>query len=319
MPTHDEKPIDQRTTLEKLSKGDVGAFDAGDVAGAAGTTIGVVAPVLGKVVPGADGLAAAFTGISDHVAGSKEIAAISRRFGNTRRLRSPKVRAQLRHIEDRWQGSVMESLASWGGGAAVGAAAAAFIASPTFIGVPIAAIAGSIVGGFGGSYLYRKACTTQAQDPLTINEQICKMRDAGEVVPKELIAAALAANLSGKDGKYADKALKRLTGTKIFSEALGNEKNIPKLAAMMNDQRLRTSIRAATALPRDPMSPEKSTVDQYYELINSGALDPAKMLNKSDVLLAFQQLNAQKMSAQQQPAAEVPMTPAIERSRERTV
>jgi hypothetical protein len=301
-------PVDERSAMQKIAAGHLGALDCEDITGSVSMAAGLAGPVAGKVLPGVDAVQAVFSGIQGEAGAAKEYRRIAQRFGDPKMLArsSRAVKRKLRELEDRWKGNFLESAASAGGGALVGATLGSVIAWPIpLLGVPMGFVAGSIAGGMGGSYLYNKACVEQAQDPLTINEQICKIRDAGEPAPPELVFAALAANLSGADGKRADRLLKRHTGTKFFTEALGREENMGKLSAMMNDRRLDTAIRAQLHMPVDPAAPFASVAEQYAQAINQGRLDPTKLLVPGAGLQAIALAAAPAAAL----APQVPVTP----------
>lgn len=316
----DDNIDDERCLTDKLASGDFRAVDKAEAVSATRVASGIAGSLVGKVIPGLEAVDVGLATLEGEMQAQKDARKISRSIGDLNRLARANgtYRRKKRELDDRWKEGMMEAGVSAAGGAAGGAAVGALIGTSLGpIGTLVGFGVGSIAGGFGASKIYNTACVKQAQDPVTIQMQICKMRAAGQEVPKEIVFAALAADLSGKAGKKADKVLKRYTGTKLYTEALQLPDGMQKLSALMNDQPTRTSIRAATKLPRDLNDPMKSTVTQYAELINSGALDPAKMFDKGAVLMAFENLASQKSTAPVAP--EVPMTPAIERSRERTV
>ncbi|MEQ1789523.1 MAG: hypothetical protein ABL857_03670, partial [Rickettsiales bacterium] len=269
--------IDERGTLDKITAGDLGAMDLGDAASAG--QIGTMAlGAVGKAVPLVGAINTGLAGVIGDVDADKERAKISQYFKvkdiAQLKRRSPAFRKKAKELDERWQGSAGGTAASVAGGAAVGALLMGII--------PGGFIVGSIAGGFGGSYLYDKAFVKQAQDPVVINMQIGKMHEAGEYISPEVVFAALASNLSEKSGKMTDKLLKRRTGTKLFAEALADPKNMPKLAALMNDTRIDDAIRAQTGMTRDSQNPLKTVSEQYAELINSGQMKPEYMLKTGE-------------------------------------
>ena len=145
------------------------------------------------------------------------------------------------------------------------------------------------------------------------------MRDVGQAVPPELVFAALAASLTGKEGKRVDKLLKRYTGTTLFTEALADEKNFPKLAAMMNDRGVRNAIRAKTNLPRDFQNPAMSVSEQYAQAINAGVLDPALLLDNAACVSCIQQQALAGAKTAPALAPEVPVTPGMDRANTRSL
>jgi hypothetical protein len=161
-----------------------------------------------------------------------------------------------------------------------------------------------MIGGFIGHKIYSNGVAEQAQDPVVMNIQLMKMQEEGQGVPTEAVFATLAANLSGKQGKVVGKLLKKYTGTELFSEALADPKNIPKLQAMLHNPVVDDAIRAQTGMPRDANDPNKTVAEQYAELINGGHMQVKNMLNTGEGLYV--------LSALQQGVAynvDVPVTP----------
>jgi hypothetical protein len=301
-----QQPVDERGIVQKLSSGDIGALDAADVANAATMAAGFV----GSAIPGVDALQVGFSGIAGHAEATRDYSRISQRFGNVKQLSrsSPAFKRALSRIDDRWKDSMIETGVQVGGGILGGAALGALIGMPIpLIGAPIGFVIGSIVGGMIANNIYQNTWAQQVQDPIAINEQICKMREAGEEVPKELVFAALAANLSGKDGRRVDKLLKRHTGTTLFSEALAKETNIDRIGVIMNDPVVRNAIRVQTLCPRDTADPAKSVAEQYAEMINSGQMDPRDLLIPGGGILGASAPSVIK----DQMNVQVPMTPQV--------
>lgn len=252
----------------------------------------------GKALPG---IGTVVSGGMDYVSAQKEQGDLQKFFGKSalkQLRRDPAIRRAMEARDDKWEGSVLGSIASIAGGAAVGALLGVFTLNP------VIGFIGSIAGGFGGSYLYNKAFENDVQDPLMIAFQIGKMRESGEAVSPEVVFAALAANLPERDAKRVDKKLKKLTGETLFTEALSKQENMQKLIAMMNDDVIDDAIRAQTGMPPDPQNPKKSVAEQYAELINSGQMDPKAMLKHGEGMYALA-----AATQQQQQSVNVPVTP----------
>lgn len=220
---------------------------------------------------------AAVSGVTSYISSQKQAEDLAQKFskGSLKRLAhtNPALRKKYHELDDEWKGSVVGAIFSLALGSAIGALVGFF--------VPIwgAAFVGTLIGGFLGNKLYTDAFVEQAQDPVMINAQIIDMRKNGEAVPAEAVFAALAANLSGEQGKLVGKKLKRYAGTDLFTEALANPKNIAGLQAFIHDKDTDNAIRAKTGMPLDPANPNKTVAEQYAELINSGQMKPERMLN----------------------------------------
>lgn len=286
--TRKETEFDGRTLSEKIGAGDVRAIDGGDVAAAGQTALGVAGMAKhflpAAAVPFAQPVGAALSGVSAYYDEEETKAKISKYFdgNNIRQLvrQNPALRRKLEKEVD-WL-DLGGQMASSMGGVAVGGMAGAALSGVFPPAAPFFMLGGAIGGGYVGNKLYESAFVKQEQDPVIINMQANKMREAGEAVPPEVVFAALAANLPNKDAKFTDKLLKKYTGTKLFTEALADTNNIPKLAAMMNNVAIDDAIRAQTGMPRDPNSPLKTVAEQYAEMINSGQMKPQNMLNAGE-------------------------------------
>lgn len=252
---------------------------------------------------GVAGVAGNFIGVPMAAySASNEEADLAKFFGSgsiEAAKRNPAVRKKMKELDERWEGAVWESLFSLVGGAIAGAVLGFLAPVP----IPGLSIIGMIAGGFAGSSLYGSMCEKQAEDPLVINEQIIKMREAGEIVPANVVFAALAANVSGKAGENVDKTLKRYTGKEVFNEVLGNPASVARLSAMMNNPAIDSILRVQTGMSPDPQNPNKSVAEQYAELINSGKL------HARDLLLKGAGVEALLQTVQNPPTASLPAAP----------
>ncbi len=298
--------IDERTMMDKVSAGDFGAMDAGDIANVGQLASGPLVNTMVKSVPGGAAIGAGISGVSSYINSNKEAAILSQRFSkrNLRELKrqNPALRRKLNQMEERWQGDMVDAGFSMGMGAAAG-----FLIG-LVIPLPFTSLIGSVIGGIVGHQIYTSALTEQAQDPVTMNVQVAKMAEEGKGVPVEAVFATLGANLSGKSGKMIGKLLKKYTGTELFTEALADPKNIPKLQAMMHNPVVDDAIRAQTGMPRDANNPMKTVAEQYAELINSGQMQAKNMLNTGEGLYILS-----AMQRGQQYNVDVPITPEIQR------
>jgi len=257
------------------------------------TAAQVATGVIGGANPLMGAANIALTGIGSDLAAKKRTEEIADMFGsgNVRIARqNPAVRKQLKDLDERWKGSMLEAAVVVIGGLVAGALLGPVIggllgtfAIPipflgTLTGGAIGLVLGSIAGGIIASSIYHGFSEKQAQDPLIINEQIIKLQAGGQAVAPELAFAALASNVSGKAGEHIDKLLKKYTGTEYFTEALGNPKAVEKLSAMMNDPAIDNIIRAQTQMPHDSQNPNKPVAMQYAELMGSGQLQARDML-----------------------------------------
>lgn len=226
-------------------------------------------------------------------------------------LRNPAVRAKLSKLDD-CTDAVGSGLFSIVGGMAAGG-----LAGFAFMGfIPFAPFVLPIAGGFAGNYIYDNAIKEQKQDPIVINQQIIQMRAAGKEVPAEVVFACLAANISGEAGKKIDGICERYTGEKIYTAVLEDQKKIAKLAAMMNNQTVDDMLRAKYQIPLDPQNPNKTVVEQYAELLNSGKLEPQNLLNIGSWQAGFPPVNTPATNLAQS-SPEVPLTPMQTQSQTR--
>ena len=288
--------FDDRGVFEKAASGDFKAMDGYDAA-TIGQVVAGTAGLFEKTIPYAKPAGAVLSGVSAYYDDKKQCEKIAHYFEGESILG---VRQKLAHqnsalrkrleTEVDWLNFGGQAAASIGGSAAGAVAGTALGSAAILAFSPLAPVAfafmpaGALAGGYVGSSIYNAICVKQEQDPVIINMQICKMREAGEYIPPEIVFAALAANLPNKDGKMVDKVCSKLTGTKLFTEALSNPDNIPKLGAMMNNQTIDNAIRAQTGMVCDPQNPYKTVAEQYAELINSGQMKPQNLFNTGEGL-----------------------------------
>lgn len=283
--------FDERGIFEKAASGDFKAMDGYDAA-TIGQVVTGAAGLFEKTMPYAKPAGVVISGVSAYYDDKKQCEKIAHYFGDEsiRQLvrQNPALRKRLEKEVD-WLNLAGQGAASIGG-AAAGAIAGTALGGAALAFPPLAPVAfgfmpvGTIVGGYAGGSIYNAICVKQEQDPIIINMQICKMREAGEYIPPEVVFAALAANLREKDGKMVDKTCNKLMGTKLFTEALSNPDNMPKLGAMMNNPTIDNAIRAQTGMVCDPQNPYKTVAEQYAELINSGQMKPQNLFNTGEGL-----------------------------------
>jgi|CXWL01.1.fsa_nt_gi hypothetical protein len=297
---------DGRGVFGKITSGDIGAIDGGDVATVGKAAIDV-AHLAGKAMPEPVGVA--INGVSSYYNKEKTAQQISEYFdvSSIRQLvrKNPALRTKLEKKEefDWWDfgGQTVSSM----GGAAAGGVGATLLATAFFPpALPVALVAGSLTGGYAGNSLYKAGFEKQEQDPIIINMQISKMHADGGYVPPEVVFAALAANLPEKTGRGVDRILAKYTGTGLFTEALSDPNNMKKLSAMMNNPVIDDAIRAQTGMLRDPQNPFKTVAEQYAEMINNGQMKPQSMLNPGEGMYVMSAIaQGQKYNV------DVPITP----------
>lgn len=297
-------PVDDRGTFDKIRTGNFSALDKGDWANTVSTGASTLA-ALGKDVPALGAIGTVAAGVVGSAEADKELGRIAEMFraDNVRQLvrQNPALRQKVKDLDSRWFDATMGTGVSIAGGAGGGALIGFFIP------IPGATIAGSLLGGYLANKTYSGMIENMAQDPLIINMQIAKMQEAGEAVPPEVVFAALAANLSGKEGKRASRMLERHTGTKYFAEALADPDNIPKLRTMMNDPVLDDAIRAQTGMIYEGNNPYKTVGEQYADLMNSGHMQAKNMLNPGEGIY----VKSTMAVAGKSPPFDVPVTPVV--------
>ncbi len=283
--------LDERGALEKAKAGDFSHLNSADIADvAAYTNSGIgwadrTSKVLGNgalaKVPFAGVGIAAWGGSAR---GERDLERMAYWFSDGNRAllkRDPTYRNAVKKAEE--AGYAGAESASWVlGGSLSGAALAGLLTLN-----PIAAVAGAMAGGWATGSFHDSVVKDHFQDPVAITIQAVKMQATGEHVPTEVVFAALAANLQGKDAERVDKLLERFTGTKIFAEALSDPNNISKLQAMMNDPIIADAIRAQTGMIPDPKNPMKTVAEQYSELINNGHMAAKNLLDKGTGIIAL--------------------------------
>lgn len=217
---------------------------------------------------------------SAEYAGQREERTIEKAL-HTRRLESmrfvPAVKEKLGDLRGRWKGGAIAASASLAGTLmAVGAAAALLGGPPGWIAGLVIGGAGAIVGGYAGGKAYRYF-TGQIQDTVGIVARIGQAQSKGEGVPEEVVFAALASNLRGKDAKYAQQLLREKAHTRYFHEAVADGK-IEELAEVMRDERMQRILRQQTGMPMDLSDMNKSVTAQYADYINSGRMQARQLL-----------------------------------------
>lgn len=298
---------DDRGTIDKVFSGDVRSLDGEDVANMGQGGVMAAMMKAGRFVPGLEVANQAFVGYSANKSAEKERATIAHYFGDLKALqRDPAFKKKCKQLDDRWSDSMFGSSVGMAGSMACGALVG------TLTPIPFGFVIGAVGGGLLSSTVYNKTCVKQSQDPVAINLQICKMMEAGEAVPPALVFAALASNVSGKQGEKIDKLLKKYTGTSLFSEALGDPKNIEKIEAMMYDPKIRNIIRAQVQMPLNPQDPDMPVAEQYAQLLSSGALDPRDLLKAGAGLDAQIRADKAAMNPAWAPAPEMPDLPMVQ-------
>lgn len=318
MPT--TPPPDNRGVLDKLKAGDVGALDLGDAATAAkfvrDTTnnIAPFVPSVGNALADSTPVGLGLNGVIAYYENKDKQAEIAHEFDpkNIRQLirQNPKLADKFEKKFDllNFLGHAGASL----GGAALGGGATflltTFINSAFPIVFPLIfagmSLVGAAIGGTIANSMYSSAFEKQEQDPVVINMQINKIHAKNGFVPPEIIFAALASNLPEKLGKKVDDRLKEYTGTAIFTEALSDHNNIPKLRAMMNDPYIDNLIRAQVGMVHDPLNPLKTVAEQYADMINSGKMNPQNLLQRNAGIHVLRD-----MAREQGQEVDVPVTP----------
>jgi hypothetical protein len=282
--------LENASVLQKITTSgfkDITQKDYVATASAAVDGIGIAekfSPRFGKIVPYSSTISAALGGTQAYLEENEYRKRVSKYFERASLRYNPILRRRLENGGVDWS-SMAGSMASSAAGAAIGAAGAgALVSAIPFLlpvmpfALPVALLVGSGVGGYVGNSLYNDAFVKQPQDPIIINMQAIKMRSDGETVPPEVIFAALAANLKGRGGQYAEDRLLKYTGTKLFTEALSDPQNMSKLTAMMNNSRIDNVLRAQYKIPHDEQNPYKTVAEQYADLINSGQIRAQDML-----------------------------------------
>lgn len=310
--------LDDRDALRKIADLDVGAIHGGNVVDAATSalkaakTANDIAGLAGKGIniPRSTTIGAVLTGARAYYDNEAYLEKATYYFkaANIRQLmrQNPALRRIKQDVN--WVGMAGEMGASIGGGmlGAAGGTAIATLLPFTLPALPFVMLATSAAGGYVANRMYNAAFVKQEQDPIIINMQIVKMREAGEVIPPEVVFAGLAANLRGKSGEYAEKLLEKYTGTKLFTVALSDPANIKKLTAMMHDPGINNALGAETGMPVDNNNPYKSVAEQYAQMINNGQMDPRNMLNRFEGLYSLKRLDRGDSSN-----LDVPVTPEM--------
>lgn len=259
--------------------------------------------VVGGMHPLGTAASVALSGVSGKLSGRREYEQIASIFGE-RELRiakhNPAIKQELKNMDERWKGSMWESALTMGAGVGAGALLGAplggllgnFVIPVPIIGsitgLGVGTLVCSIAGAMIASKIYHSFEEEQAKDPLVITAKIVQMQEAGKPISPVVVFAALASNISGEAGKHIDDLLEKYTGTKYFSEALGNPKTIAGLTAMMNDPSVNDIIRAQVQMPHDAQNPRKPVALQYAELMASGQLKARDLLKAGAGMYAQQ-------------------------------
>lgn len=277
-----------------------------------------------SIAGGALGVAGNFAAVPmSFIQSDEEKKKLAANFGSIERAcrNNPALRAKCKDLDERWQGATWDSIFGIVGGMAIGGVLAAMLGGifgtfaipiPIFgslAGSTILGLVGTIAGGIVGSNIYHSAFEKQGQDPIVINEQIIQMQKNGETIAPELVFACLAANISGDKAKSVDKLLKKYTETELFTEALGNPNNLPKLAAMMNNKKIDDIIRAQTQMPFNPQNPNKTVAEQYAELLNNGQMQAKDMLVTGAGLDSVQLSTSVKYASASPEVPNIPIQP----------
>ncbi len=295
MPTPDLEDAGVLKKITTTGLRDITNKDYVTTANAALDGVGLVekfVPKVGKIVPYSSSIGAALGGAQAYFEEDEYRKRVSRYFEKESLRHNPAIRRRLENGGVDWI-NMAGSMASSAAGAALGAAGAgALVSAMPFllpvmpVAFPVALLLGSGAGGYVGNSLYSNAFVKQPQDPIIINMQLIKMRNDGEQVSPEVVFAALAANLKGRAGEYAEKRLAKYTGTKLFTEALGDPNNMPALTAMMNNTRIDDALRAQYGIPLDEKNPFKTVAEQYADMINSGQIRAQNLLKSGEALYA---------------------------------
>lgn len=307
---------DDRGLLDKLSAGDVTSLDGGDYATVADFGLGVAslsekaAPVIGDIVPYSTPISAALGGVKGYYEYEDEAARRARYFDKKTINRlvhnNPQLRGKFNEEGFSWGDSFGRAAALFAGGTAGASALTAlsyiFLPFALPVALPVSLIGGTMIGGTIANKMYNAAFEKQEQDPVIIAMQMADMHSKGKRITPELAGAALLANLPDKLSKGVGDRLEEYTGTKLFTEALSDHNNNPKLRAMMVafDEKLRLH----TGMPRDPQNPFKTVAEQYAEMINSGYMKPQDIINPRAGVSAM--LDMSRGQAQE---VDVPVTP----------
>jgi len=288
--------LEDAGVLQKITTSgfrDITQKDYVTTASAAVDGIGIAekfSPKFGKIVPYSSTVSAALGGAQAYLEEGEYRKRVSKYFEPASLRHNHALRRRLENGGVDLP-SMAGSMAASAAGAAVGAAGAGALVSAIPLLLPImpfafpaAILLGSGVGGYIGNSLYSDNFVKQPQDPITVNMQIIKMRSDGEAVPPVVIFSALVANLKGRGGQYAENRLVKYTGTRLFTEALSDPQNIPKLTAMMNNTRIDNALRAQYGIPRDEQNPFKTVAEQYADMINSGQMKAQNLFNPGEGL-----------------------------------
>lgn len=274
VPTIKENPNFIGTTLS--GKFDYNKEELVEGVGLASNFLPKLGSVAGTAVAPATVLTSAIGG---QMAADREEAIAERKLGlKLRAMHGARaVKEKLHDWRGRWkEGAVSATTGLAGTAATIGLATAAFGGPPGWIAGLLIAGAGGIAGGYVGSKAYRQV-VGQSQDVIAITGKIREAWKNNEQIPEEVIFAALAAKLPGKDGKLAGDLLKQKTGTRYFHEALEQGK-IEELGELMNNKKLKQAIRWHSNMPPDISDLNRSVVSQYAELINRRQMDPNRLL-----------------------------------------
>lgn len=307
---------DDRGILDKLSAGDITALDGGDLATVADAGLGVaglgekILPVVGDIVPYSTPISAALGGVKGYYEYGDEAARRARYFDKKTIDRLVRNNPQLKGKFNEEGFSWSDSLGRAGALFAGGTAGASVLTTLSYVllpfalpvAIPAALIGGTLLGGTIANKMYNAAFEKQEQDPVIIAMQMADIHSKGGYVTPELAGAALLANLPKKLSRGVDDRLEEYTDTKLFTEALSDHNNNPKLRAMtvaFDDK-----IRLHTDMPRDPQNQFKTVAEQYADMINSGQMKPQDIINPRAGVSAMI-----AMARSQAPEVDVPVTP----------
>lgn len=225
-------------------------------------------------------LGVGLTALGSDIEAEREERGIARKLG-TRHLDSmqymPAVKSKLGELRGRWkEGAVSASAGIAGSMAAMGAAGLLFTGPIGWVPGLLIGGAGAIAGGYAGNKTYKKI-TGRIQDTLAIAVTISDTLKKGEQVPEEVVFAALASKLRGREGKEASAMLYEKTGSRYFQDAVEQGK-MDALREMMQSPRMERMLRRRSNMPLDMSDMSKSVVTQYAEYLNSGRMGVKALL-----------------------------------------
>ena len=288
---------DERSAIEKVMAGDIRKFN---------TLNGIeAARMVSGLVPGVGQLADLPLAVAQgNLEADKKYNAIRNNWGNLRSAASQSrgIREEMKKLESRWQGRLGEAIVALIGGLAGMWVGSMLIGSALFF-IPFAGVIGGIVGGVGGAMLadvaYNAAFPSQSHYGTALSMAMHKAQARGEGASPQMVFAVLASNLPKRARKRIEKDLERMTGSNSFNAAIADGR-INELTVLM--RRYDLEIRADTHMKRDAGDIGKTASEQYAEWVNSGMLDPRK-------LMITKGLPTEPLQMQAAPQESAPVTP----------